>query len=1838
MKNQFTFLIRLTIVAICLIAAPMMTQAQTYASLWKKVDESNRKDLPKTAIAQLQQIVNKAKAERNYGQFLKAQMMMLQKHGDISQDSLKANLERVVAYEQNIRKSNPVLAHVYQSILARFFAETPELDNAKLHAEYAKLAMSEPEKLAQVKVKDYEPMAVEGVDANIFNHDLLHLVGYEVRDFKTLYDFYLARGNRSAACLCAHELLTKQKHNGVLTVKKSRYLQQIDSLINVYKDLAVCGELAIDRYHFMEQASDTDEKGKIDYINYALAQWGVWPRMNILRNAQKRLTQPNYLAVLNNKVLTPNKKHTLRINTLTNIQQLTLTITRLNLQNYENLNPSNSRDLARIKRLMLMDTQKTETRRYVGLPDYMVTSDSIDIAPLERGVYLAEITANNDVPVERAVFFVSNVMAIRHNLPNNKVRFVAVNATTGEPIAGANIKLTFTNKKAKDVVLTCDSNGEVVYEKTDDYFKNIEVYTADDHFCPSVYGYDRSARYYNDFKERYTIDTFIDRAIYRPGQTVHVAAIVQHRKDDVTSNAAKDVPLTITLRDVNSQELAKKEVVTDEFGTVATDFVLPATGLTGNYRITIKGNDATDYCYFNVEEYKRPTFDVEFDKVKEKYQSGDTIHITGHAKNYSGVAVQDARVAYTVTRRPTMWWYGRGSIENIATDTVTTDADGRFQFPLVMELPESLNNNEARYYSYDINVDVTDRAGESHNAETSLPLSNRTAILYSNLPKKVIADSLNTVTYSYENIMREPIEGTVKLTFKAKNYNKSFTCEANKPFDLKKLGLRSAEYIVEAVCATDTISEKMVVFSLKDKQPVVETHDWYFISATQFPENGKPVYLQFGSSDENQYVYYSITTNDKVVEKGIVKQSNAITTRSFVYKEEWGDGIAINLACVRDGKLYAHSETIYRPLPNKKLNLKWTTFRDRLTPGQKETWTLNITDSKGKPVKAQLLSALYDKSLDAIEMHDWTQTLFTPHVNVYNAEWLATMFGNVQIYGERAMRFLTERPIGYCHWDEDVFPKERVYIIGYSKKRSLLSRVFKPAASKSSTAIGSFDIKGNDDSNGEILKAKEAIQASAVNNIEMTEAIKHKNNNKPSASVRENLQETAFFYPALVADGKGNVNIQFTLPESVTTWRFMGLAHDKNMNSGYIDAEAVASKKVMIQPNMLRFVRRGDKPTLSANVSNSSNKLVKGKARIEIVDPETEKVILAISKDIELNANESKPVQFSFMPKQYPDVVIVRMMVEGNDYSDGEQHYLPVLPDKELVTTTKAFSLQDKGQYTVDLTKLFPEASKQNRLTYEYTARPEWMLIETLPTVSNPTNDNALSLTTALYANTLSGYILKLDPSIKKFVENNEIKKVNDGKSALQSNAELKTMLLDETPWMADAKNETEQRELLKNFFDENATQYRTNNIVEKLSELANDDGSFPWYPGMKGSRFVTTAVYKMLVRLQKMTGSQPMPMELVNGCRTYLISELNKEAAEMKKLEKKGMKNVLPSETALDIIYSLSLAGESNKATVKSTIDYMVGKLAKVPTVYTIYGKASTAVILALNGHKAKANEYLQSINEYSVYTPEMGRYYDSPKAYYSWFDYKIPTQVAVIEAYKLLQADSAQFINDLQQWLLQSKRTQSWDTPLNTANAVYAFFGGNNARTLTTNNNDFTIKLNGNKVDVANNPIGYVKGVETGKDLKSLSFEKTTSGTSWGAVYAQSIQTTANVAAAGTNLKVKREIIAKGDVKVGDRIKVRLTITADRDYDFVQLQDKRAACLEPVSQLSGYRWGYYIAPKDNATNYYFDTLAKGEHVIETEYYVDREGEYTSGICTVQCAYAPEYSGRDAAFKIVVK
>ena len=524
-------------------------------------------------------------------------------------------------------------------------------------------------------------------------------------------------------------------------------------------------------------------------------------------------------------------------------------------------------------------------------------------------------------------------------------------------------------------------------------------------------------------------------------------------------------------------------------------------------------------------------------------------------------------------------------------------------------------------------------------------------------------------------------------------------------------------------------------------------------------------------------------------------------------------------------------------------------------------------------------------------------------------------------------------------------------------------------------------------------------------------------------------------------------------------------------------------------------------------------------------------------------------------------------------------------------------------------------------------------MVQTLPSVATTYTNDAVSLAVAYYANSIADNLLHRSPVIKTTIERwkQETGKETSLMSNLQKNEDVKTMLLTETPWIISAETEADQKQQLINFFDESLIAYRLNDNISKLNALQHADGSFSWWCDMPGNVYMTTAVTKLLVRLNSMTGERKDTKTIIKKAFLFMDKYVAKQVKELKEAEKKGEKNLVLSDVLCDYLYTNALARRSSTPDIK----YLIGLLAKTPTLLTIYGKANTAVILAQYGEQARAKEYLQSLIEYTVYSEEMGRYFDTPKAHYSWFDYKIPTQVACIEAIDLLDKSDRHTVQELQRWLLQAKRTQSWDTPINTANAVFAFMNGQIDKFTADTTDKAVLKVNGKAVEQprATAGLGYVKVSKTGKSLKTFTANKTSEGTSWGAVYAQFVQKSTDISDASAGLTVKRELLnGEKILKTGDKVKVRITIEAARDYDFVQVQDKRAACLEPVNQLSGYHWGYYCALKDNVTHYYFDRLSKGKHVIETEYYIDRKGTYQTGTCTVQCAYAPEYSGREAA------
>lgn len=1833
---------------------PFMAFADDYTALWQKVNGAKEKDLPKTEIAVLRQIATKATKERQYGHLLKAQCMMGAAEISISPDSTEKN---VAAIEKDYeRTKDPTLKAVYAAVLGKIHEEMMAGDPTNAPGksrEWYDRAMASPTLLAKHKSPEYEPAVVKGVDSNVFGNDLLHVIGFMAGDHKTLHDYYENAGNRAAACVCAWKTLSGQASDGYAMTDKKRaaFLHTADSLINAYKDLPEAGLLAMERYKVFASDGNAKPEERVSQINHALSQWGSLKQMNYLRNRLNDLQQPTFEISAGKDVALPGKPIKLSINAVRNIKTLSIKVYKVNIDGDTRLSPSLGNDFAKLKRLMAATPSFAATRSYPGLPAWETSTDSVEIKGLPIGVYIVEATTDNTkIKPRRELLRVSDLFLMRQGLPDKQARYAVVNATTGAPVKGASIRLSTGNGNKNIVVtLTTDGNGEATYKTANNMRLRAWAYTQADRAGKEQNAQAHYSYWESDNKVIKRMNAYTDRAIYRPGQTVHATAIAWTAyRDSLKSKAAAGAQVKLTLSDANRKTVAEKTVMTDGYGTAAADFTLPTTGLTGNFRVVASAEGMSSTAAFSVEQYKRPTFQVAFDNYKQAYKAGDTISVRGVATAYSGMPVQNAKVAYTVRRRQGLSWWRRGGARQVAADSVTTADDGSFTVRVPMTYPEDETPRGAVYYSFDISAKATDAAGETHEATTSLPLSNRTGTLGVYLPEKTLKDSLRSITFSHKNLLGEELGGKVSYRFDNGSWH---TADSQKPTAVA--GLASGKHTLEAVCGTDSLRQDFVVFSYNDKRPAVPTDDWFYLSSNTLPADGKPVYLQCGSSATGTQVYWAVCSGNKVLSSGSRAVSNEVMTHKLQYKEAYGDGITISMAWVADGKLYSHTESIRRATPDTRLRLSWKTFRDKLTPGQKETWTLTILSPDGKPANAQLLSTLYDNSLDAIKPHRWS-LYNTMQPNVPHLTWAGSANGSLSLNGYQPRNTLDEPAFDFSHFDSDMFGwlHTKRFMVGSVALANggSMAKHSQVLAAAAPTAMSSVDE----------VKIGYAKAESAVFDTDGS-GTKAEEPKGESTQLRENLNETAFFYPALTTDAQGNVSISFTLPESVTTWRFMGLAHDSLMNHGFINADAVASKAIMVQPNMPRFLREGDKATISSRIFNTTNKDVSGKVRLEILDPETEDVLATEETTFSVAGNGTATETFGVDPQSFAKastgqtLFMVRVVAEGDGFSDGEQHYLPLLPDKEQVVNTIPFCQNEPGVKTVDLTKLFPTDSKDRKLTVEYTNNPTWLVLQALPTIANPSDDNAMSLATALYANVIGGTVLASSPKIAQTIKlwQWETGDKTSLASSLEKNEELKTIVLDETPWVADANHESDQKKQLAGFLDASAINYRISTFTSKLKMLQRADGSFSWWQGMEGNAHMTAAVVETLARLNDMVGQQPAYAGMLDNAFGFLDKKMAEEVSKLKELQGKGEKNLQPSETACHWLYASALAKRASSADKL----YLVSLLDKAPTNLTIYGKAGTAVILAQYGRMAHAKEYLQSIREHTVYKEEVGRYFDTPKARYSWFDYRIPTQTFAIEALRRLAPNDSTTITEMQRWLLHEKRTTGWSTATNAVNAVYAFMA-NGKSTFDSSKLDGgaqpTLRLDGKALELpkATAGIGYVKiANDADGSASELTIEKTSNGTSWGAVYGRFMQKASNVGNAASGLKITREIIngatpgtsrptPNPTLRVGDKITVRITITADRDYDFVQVQDKRAACLEPASQLSDYQrgGGYYRAPHDNATNYYFDRLAKGKHVVETTYYVDRPGDYTSGTCTVQCAYAPEFSGREAAKTIKVK
>ena len=1829
----------------------MTVQGQTYTALWKQADEAEKKDLPRTQYDVLMKIVDKAQKEREYGQLMAAELAGSRVMTIIAPDSLQPAVERM---EERYRQAkDKALATVYATVLKRIYKDNQQLEKK----EELTVTLDEEtcRQLAGIKAADYEPLTVKGRDSRWFNDDLLSVVGYELRDYRALNTYYNKVGNRLASLMSALTMLSQERPQGHVEYEKAPYIETLDSLIECYGDLPECGEAAIERYYYMANHTNAKPEVLYRYLEQAINRWGGYERANELRNAQIDLTTRQFYANIENKVIFPGKEQWVKLTFLRHIDKLNCRVYRVNVDGNTRLNPDNEKDYKKLKSHMSKTPEITKVLTFTGHQSYEVFEDSLLLPGLPVGVYLIEMESEPASKVSRRLYFVSNVRTMVEMLPDNNIRYVVVDAAEGQPVKGATIELkSYATERDNNIIkLTTDNKGEATYKYEKTRPSYIYAYTSSDKACPPMNSYNEFYFYEGNLNSIQT-SVFTDRAIYRPGQTVHVAVIHYEVTEGINQKVLEGKQVKIRLEDANGKDIAEQTLTTDKYGTAATEFTLPSAGLTGMFHVYCERGD----CRILVEEYKRPTFEVEFDKVSEDYKDGDTIEVKATARSYAGVPVQDAKAHYKVVRRRSFWWWNystywnRGDLgvafndETVVEGDAITGSDGTFTVKMPMVLPKT---DYPMFYNFQCVADVTDQAGETHQGQLSLPLGNRKTALSCDLSEQIRADQMPEVKLHLRNAAGNDIDAQAKYCI---DNGKWQTVGTNTTFELPKL--KSGKHTMEAICQGDTLKQNFVVFSLDDKRPATETDDWFYQSHLQFPNDGSPVTVQVGSSAKDVHIVYSVISGKRVLESGAVERSNELYNRKWTYKEEYGNGLLLTFAWVKQGKYYTHTANILRPMPNKQLKLQWQTFRDRLTPGLQEEWSLTVKKPDGTPADAQLMATLYDKSLDQIVGHCWS---FSPWQNtpMPSTYWTPGTWGALRLSGFMQQNHLSVQPIMYTHFDYSLFPQRWMS----NRLGGIRLRGVGKAAMARSVGAGLEDASVLHEV--VVMQANDAVAAKSVDEsfqgrIAGLDIVANSGNlgsgssarltgydggeeeAVPEVTLRENLQETAFFYPQLATDADGLVTLKFTLPESLTTWHFLGMAHTTDLCYGFLDGEAVAKKDLMVQPNMPRFLREGDQATISARIINTSERDLSGTAYLTLTDPETEKAVYTKKTPFTVKAGETTSVMFNVQCSMFNETLLIaKVMATTDDFSDGEQHYLPILPNRERVTVTYPFTQNEPGTKTIDLTILFPSQQPRDnsqKLTIEYTNNPAWLMIQALPAIGHPHDDCAICQSASLYANSIGKYIVDQVPQAKTVFEQWKREQGSETSlhSQLQKDQELKDLVLSETPWVADADREQEQRQRLADFFDVNLMQKRLQSALDKLEKLQRSDGSWSWWPSMPGSTYMTTSVAEMMVRQNTMMGEQQDTKQMLKGAFKFLGKEMVELVKEMKKQEKKGYKPAFPSYTALQWLYICKLDGRQLPVDVQQANEYLIKLLKKETKNQTIYEKAMSAIIL-------NSPTYIKSLKEYTVYKEEMGRYYDTPRAGYSWRDYRIPTQVAAIEAIQRLTPNDQQTIDEMRRWLLQEKRTQAWDTPINSVDALYAFLSDRGKM----NSVQFAaavptaLKLDGKAIETPKTTagIGYVKTAQPYQGEKTFTAEKKSEGTSWGAVYAQFMQPTSDIKDLASSISVKRELLTTDGqllttATVGERVKVRLTITSERDLDFVQLQDKRAACMEPVKQLSGYDWrlGCYVSPRDNVTNYYFDRLPKGKHVVETEYYIDRAGKYETGTCTVQCAYASEYRG----------
>ncbi|HET8574169.1 MAG TPA: alpha-2-macroglobulin family protein [Edaphocola sp.] len=1567
-----------------------------------------------------------------------------------------------------------------------------------------------------------------------------------------------------------------------------------------------------------------------------------------------------------------------------------------------------------------------------GTEDLEQHSTEFKINALPSGNYFIVVSGkqkieddDTDNNVVFAPFQVSGLSVVANNdVSGSKAGFWLLSRMDGQPVAGAEIrfwKYEYQQRKRKYELKLAGSTTSDEMGKFDQPGKEsnlkISIASKDDTLLVNDYFYNHEGAA-NPARRPYTF-FFTDRSIYRPGQTVYFKGIMlEHENGTAESHVLENQSSVVTFLDANGQKITSIEVKTNEFGSFSGTFKAPENRLTGIMRIQNESGGTS----FSVEEYKRPKFYVAFDTLKGDFALNKPVTIKGFAKAYAGNNIEGATVQYHVTRRarfPYFWAFYRWGQPSAPQKEIThgltkTNADGSFTIEFTALPDKSIDPKTLPVFSYEISVDVTDVNGEARSGAQTVQAGYRSMQIIADVPEQGFAKDFDTIGMATQNLNGVFIPATLQLVIQKLQFPGKIYRERLWPKPDEQLLSEAAfhqefpddEYENESdyhywqpgttIFSGEIHTEQAGRLSIPEN--IWRNEGWYVLTF-----KGKD--MQGWDVEQKEYAYVILPEKKKPAEQPIIALSEKAAYQPGEQAKIWlgtgfknahllgvsslkddfnqagwithsvseGDrgGMGFSWLYVYNNRVYKTSKEIAVPWNNKELEITWETHRDKLLPGAGETWNMTVKGKGKEKVAAELLAGMYDASLDAFKPHSWNWDKLLPGLNFYPV-WTAFDF-NVQ---------------NGTNYTRPPYPGNDAYQLVYPKLNlgiGSLARVL-----PDNRIYGARSFTGNLES--VMVRAAAPLDAEKKSEDDLVNAALQASGSEANqeedmpVQIRQNLQETAFFMPQLHTDKQGNITFSFTMPEALTKWKFMAFAHTKDWKTGYLEGSVRTQKELMVQPNLPRFLRQGDDLELSAKVVNLSDKALSGTASLEILNALTNQPMALTfrlqQQEQEFQAGKGRSASVNWkihVPESVYQPVIIRIVAKAGNFSDGEDDPLPVLSDRMLVTETLPLPVKGTGKHDFTFEKLLQSDSSadaqtlaNHALTVEFTGNPAWYAVLALPYLMEYPHECSEQTFSRFYANALAEHIVEQSPKVAQIFNRWRQDDTAALLSGLEKNQELKSALLEETPWVLEAKSETEQKHRIAMLFQANKMARGLENNLRKLAAVQLPDGAFSWFTGMRANRYITQYILSGMGRLQHLgvsaTQNNVAKKIIRNGVR-YADEAMQEDYDDLLK-RKASLKAQHLDYTGVQYLYlrSFFLKDYPVPAKNKKAFDFYKNQALQYWSKFNPYLKAMLSLALNRMGEPSFAEQIVTSLKETSVHNPEMGMYWKSMPGGYYWYQSGIEAQSLIIAAFTEVGRYPDE-IADMKTWLLKNKQTTNWQTTTATADAIYALLlsGGNWLAYEPGVRIDLGTKKIGLPEGKTQAGTGYFKETIPGKDIRpemgKISITVDNPGgtkdipVSWGTVYWQYFQDMDKIAVAESPLYLEKELFIKQNtaegqkltrvtdgntLKVGDKVTVRIILRSDRDMDYVQLKDMHAAAFEPVDVLSGYHFqnglGYYQSTLDASTDFFFDRLPKGTYVLEYSVFVGQRGVFSNGISMVQCMYAPEFSGHSKGLKITVE